>query len=174
MTLQPAPFQALVTLMRQEGFWFNPNLRPDFPDLRGDFTNFLPQLARCRILVQCNPTRTCDQVHDGMLPATHGSARVHAVEHGPITHGAEFLRLETDARSRWWQPLRQIIHEVVEFKPNQRWLRYYRITVSFDGRNERLLRIVHLGCHALTACAFFLAPNKLIPERIVGQRGTRP
>jgi hypothetical protein len=26
----------------------------------------------------------------------------------------------------------------------------------------------------LTACAIFLAPNKLIPERIVGQRGTRP
>lgn len=166
MTLPATPLQELIGLMRRSGFWLNPNLRPDFPDLRGNFTNFLPHLARCRMLVQCNPDKTGDEVHHWMWWPGDGSARVRAVWHVPIVGDAAFLDLETDAGNRWWRHLRQIIHDTVELKPEQRWLRFYRITVSFDGRHERLLRVVHLGCHALTACAFFLAPNGLRPERI--------
>ncbi len=158
--------QELIALMCQTGFWFNPNLRPDFPHLQGHFTSFLPHLARCRMLVQCNPATTPDEVHHWILWDGGGSARIRAACHVPINGEAAFLDHDPDAGSRWWQHLRHIIHDAVDLKPNQRWLRYYRLTVSYDGRNERLLRIVHLGCHALTACAFFLAPNRLIPDRI--------
>ena len=173
VTLPPIPLQELIALMRLTGFWFNPNLRPDFPDLRGHFTNFLPHLARCRMLVQCNPNQSSDEVHHWMLWPDGGSARVHAVFHVPIIDGEAFLDLGTDAGGRWWQYLRQIVHDAVELTPSQRWLRFYRITVSFDGRKERLLRIVHLGCHALTACAFFLAPNDLVPDRIAEEGGNK-
>lgn len=102
-----------------------------------------------------------------------GSARIHAVYPIPIIDGAAFLEPEVDAGNRWWPHLRQIIQDGVELRPSQRWLRFYRIVITFDGKNERLLRIVHVGCHALTACAFFLAPNKLGPDRIAGQEATR-
>ncbi len=166
VTLQAIPLRDLIALIRRTGFWFNPNLRPDFPDLRGHFTNFLPHLARCRMLVQCNPNQTCDQVHTWMPWRDGGSARVHAVYHVPIIDHATFLDQKTDAADDWWGCLRPIIHDTVETRRGQRWLRFYRASISFDGRKERLLRIVHLGCHALTACAFFLAPNNLIPERL--------
>ncbi len=173
LTLPGIPLQELICSMRRAGFWFNPNLRPDFPDLRGHFTNFLPHLARCRMLVQCNPNKTSDQVHHWMWWPGDGSAQVHAVYHVPIIDDAAFLNPEAETGDRWWRYLRQIVQDAVELKPDQRWLRFYRITVSFDGRHERLLWIVHLGCHALTACAFFLAPNRLIPERITDFRRTK-
>ena len=173
VTLEPIPLQDLIALMRQTGFWFNPNLRPDFPDLRGHFTNFLPHLARCRMLVQCNPNQTCDQVHNWMQWREGGSARVNAVQHVPINDHATFLDQKGEAEDGWWRYLRQIIHDTVELKLQQRWLQFYRTTITFDGKNERLLRIVHLGCHALTACAFFLAPIGLVPERIMDHGGTK-
>ena len=95
-----------------------------------------------------------------------GSARVHAVYEVPIIDGTAFLDLKPNTLDHWWQHLCHIIHDAVDLKPSHRWMRFYRITVSFDGRHERLLWIVHLGCHALTACAFFIAPNNLVPDRI--------
>ncbi len=173
VTLTPMPLQELVRQMRLIGYWFNPNLRPEFPDLCGNFTNFLPHLARCRMLVQCNPNQACDQVHHWMTWPGGGSARVCEVWDVPIIGEATFLDQEIGARDRWWHLLRSIIQDTVELRPDQRWLSFYRIEVSYDGRHKRMLRIVHLGCHALTACAYFLAPNRLIPERITDFRRTR-
>lgn len=170
-TLPSIHLRELISLMRRKGFWLNPNLRPEFPHLRGDFTNFLHQLARCPMLVQCNPDKTSEEVHRGMGWPGSGSARVLNVQNVNIVGGESFLDKTSNRQARWWQCLRTIIAETVEVKPDQRWICFYRTTISFDGRNERKLQVVHLGCHALTACAFFFAPNRLVPERVVGHSG---
>lgn len=168
--LPPLPLEELIALMRLAGFWLNPNAHPDSRNAPANLTDLLQyrDLARCRILVQCNPNLKGNHIHKAMSWARSAcGAQIRGVHHIPIIQGETFLNGAPMAEHRGWHYLRQIVHDTVELNPQQRWIRYYYLTVSFDGQHERLLRLVQLGCHALTACAFFFLPNKLAPERVV-------
>jgi len=162
----------LIDLMRMVGFWLNPKLPPSVPEWEGNLTKLLPHLARCRLLVQCNQDRTQDQVHHGMATLARGSqcgsARIDSVTYIPIINAENlFQQPKVRARDRSWEHLRQLVRDTVEMKPEQCWIGFYRVALSFDAQHERLLRIVHLACHPLAAFTFFLAPNGLVPEKIV-------
>ena len=170
-TLPALSLTALINLMRATGFWLNPNLRTDPRHGRGDFTNLLPHLARCRMLVQCNPNKPSAEVHDWMTRMADwrefGQARVHQVHHVPVTGDSEvFQNPQHQSLDRALRFMFQVAEEAVDLRADQRWLRYYLVSYSLDAQHERLLRVVHLGCHPLTAFAVFFSPNRLRPEGI--------
>jgi SAM-dependent methyltransferase len=172
VTLPELQLQDIISLLRLTGFW----LRRSF---KGDFAESLPNLARCRVLVQCNPEQTRDGVHDRMarLPGWDFSGvRVKAVYHAPITgtdilDGHQLMRSDEGAAQPFLEGFRSAFHKLVGdatgVTPENCWIDLYRIVVSFDNQNERLLRVLQIGWPTLATLTFFLEPNRLLPDRLV-------
>ncbi|MGO8838432.1 MAG: hypothetical protein ACLQAH_01225 [Limisphaerales bacterium] len=155
--------------IRQSKVCFYPGQVPGQNPALDGYTGALPLIGDCSTLVYAEPRRSkigvwnsVNQDRLNLQVPIDGLGFITSLEmkNTGKSPGADFRGLFRDPGIEW---------ELPEAKPppNRFWGEYAELTIEV-GREQKHVRLLHIGVGGLAAVLYFFQPHQIVPARVIG------